>query len=500
MPRAIGSTATCSTWRSISPPGGAGSWRSPRRCGAGSRICSASRSTIEPLTEVRDATLTWYVGLDADAHPDRRHAVERRGARRGHHGARGRAVSADASAIRAWSMDKVKGEPVYLILAMTRDKMLRMKPQNLVDRPADPPSGGGRHERRAPLVRIPVGVVVERSKAASPWIDFIWRPVAVLPGQPETPPWTVLADDGERDDASMPAPPRSNCTARRPPTIATISRIGSAAAVGGAAADRRRSAVRAGHGDGRSGRRRGHDRSRQRPGRDGADARAGARDALRPSSPSTMSRRCSSSASAIAPIRKRWRAAARSAETEMSDPENFLARWSRRKREPADEEASAQPRAGRLPMHRRRARHARQAGRTRPQGEAPAPEFDVASCRRSNSITRRADIRAFLRRACPALDPCGPSPRVERRPGDPRFRRARRERVGLHRPNGMPGFGPLARGDPKPSTGRRGVRRRDRRRWPNRRRDRRTSDVRLKPKATAREPKRRISRQPTSPK
>ena len=29
-------------------------------------------------------------------------------------------------------LDKVKGEPVYLILAMTPDKTIRMKPQNLV--------------------------------------------------------------------------------------------------------------------------------------------------------------------------------------------------------------------------------------------------------------------------------------------------------------------------------------------------------------------------------
>ena len=29
-------------------------------------------------------------------------------------------------------MDKVKGEPVYLILAMDQDKILRVKPQNLV--------------------------------------------------------------------------------------------------------------------------------------------------------------------------------------------------------------------------------------------------------------------------------------------------------------------------------------------------------------------------------
>ena len=50
----------------------------------------------------------------------------------------------------------------------------------------------------APLATIAVGVIVERAKAASQWTDHIWRPTAVLAGQPDTPPWTVLADDGER--------------------------------------------------------------------------------------------------------------------------------------------------------------------------------------------------------------------------------------------------------------------------------------------------------------
>jgi Protein of unknown function (DUF3305) len=48
-----------------------------------------------------------------------------------------------------------------------------------------------------PLTRIPIGVVVERRKAASPWIDFTWRPALVLPGRPEAAPWTVLASDAE---------------------------------------------------------------------------------------------------------------------------------------------------------------------------------------------------------------------------------------------------------------------------------------------------------------
>jgi hypothetical protein len=49
-----------------------------------------------------------------------------------------------------------------------------------------------------PLKSIPVGIVVERTKAASQWIDFLWRPVTALPGVPETAPWTKLSDDGER--------------------------------------------------------------------------------------------------------------------------------------------------------------------------------------------------------------------------------------------------------------------------------------------------------------
>jgi hypothetical protein len=48
-----------------------------------------------------------------------------------------------------------------------------------------------------PLARIPVGVVIERRKATSPWIDFIWRPLAILPGLPQTAPWTMLATSAE---------------------------------------------------------------------------------------------------------------------------------------------------------------------------------------------------------------------------------------------------------------------------------------------------------------
>lgn len=51
----------------------------------------------------------------------------------------------------------------------------------------------------APLLRIPVGVVVERRKATSPWADVLWRPVAVLGGLPDTEPWTPLATEGDAE-------------------------------------------------------------------------------------------------------------------------------------------------------------------------------------------------------------------------------------------------------------------------------------------------------------
>ena len=45
-----------------------------------------------------------------------------------------------------------------------------------------------------PLLRIPVGVVVERRRADSPWIDFVWRGTGVLPDEPEMTPWTVMRE------------------------------------------------------------------------------------------------------------------------------------------------------------------------------------------------------------------------------------------------------------------------------------------------------------------
>jgi hypothetical protein len=38
-----------------------------------------------------------------------------------------------------------------------------------------------------------VGVLVERHKASSPWLDFIYRPVSVLTGVPAAEPWTTVS-------------------------------------------------------------------------------------------------------------------------------------------------------------------------------------------------------------------------------------------------------------------------------------------------------------------
>ena len=53
--------------------------------------------------------------------------------------------------------------------------------------------------RSTALARIAVGVVIERRKAKSPWLDFLWRPISVLVGTPSATPWTQI---GEESDAT----------------------------------------------------------------------------------------------------------------------------------------------------------------------------------------------------------------------------------------------------------------------------------------------------------
>jgi Protein of unknown function (DUF3305) len=51
--------------------------------------------------------------------------------------------------------------------------------------------------RSTALARLPVGIVVERRKAESPWLDFLYQPVAVLSGVPIAAPWTVISSKGD---------------------------------------------------------------------------------------------------------------------------------------------------------------------------------------------------------------------------------------------------------------------------------------------------------------
>jgi Protein of unknown function (DUF3305) len=51
--------------------------------------------------------------------------------------------------------------------------------------------------RSTTLARITVGVVVERRKARSMWVDFLWRPVSVFVGSPSAAPWTALDIESE---------------------------------------------------------------------------------------------------------------------------------------------------------------------------------------------------------------------------------------------------------------------------------------------------------------
>ncbi|MBX6327133.1 MAG: hypothetical protein IRY89_01005 [Pseudolabrys sp.] len=86
---------------------------------------------VEPLKELRDAPLSWYIGLDADATRigdrlwngeliDEKTMAQVVGLFR--------LTFRDPSVM----LERVKGEPVYMILAMTEDRLIRMKPQNLV--------------------------------------------------------------------------------------------------------------------------------------------------------------------------------------------------------------------------------------------------------------------------------------------------------------------------------------------------------------------------------
>src|SRR6478735_414691 len=102
----------------------------------------------------------------------------------------------------------------------------------------------------------------------------------------------------------------------------------------------------------------------------------------------------STSGSAIAPIRRRWRVADLTEETTMTGPESLLARWSRRKSDARTSEGDAGS-----------ARHDSEAFATRSgvtQSSDVPPPFDLASLPTLDSISGKTDLRAFLGKGVPA--------------------------------------------------------------------------------------------------
>jgi len=87
--------------------------------------------TVEPLIEANNVNLAWYVGLDAEATAIGDalwNAEELDDATRKRIVGLYRLTFCSVQAV----LDKARGEPIYLIMAMSADRTLRMKPQNLV--------------------------------------------------------------------------------------------------------------------------------------------------------------------------------------------------------------------------------------------------------------------------------------------------------------------------------------------------------------------------------
>jgi hypothetical protein len=130
----------------------------------------------------------------------------------------------------------------------------------------------------------------------------------------------------------------------------------------------------------------------------------------------------------------------------MSDHENFVARWSRLKRETAKDETQADAVRSDLTPGDAAAAAAEQKGAdaSRKEGKPPEPVFDPASLPSIESITADSDIRAFLQSGVPADLTKAALRRVWTT--DP----AIRDFIGIAEnqwdftdPTAMPGFGPL---------------------------------------------------------
>ena len=159
----------------------------------------------------------------------------------------------------------------------------------------------------------------------------------------------------------------------------------------------------------------------------------------------------------------------------MSDEDNFIARWSRLKREAADE--NKKPRAGTEAEERQMpdadaAEAAEAMGRP---GRAPVkpgetePAFDPATLPPIDSIVAGSDIRAFLQKGVPAeLTKAALRRAWTTDPAIRDFIEVAENQWDFTDPTSIPGFGPLAGSRRRPPSW-------SRRRWASCRRRRRTA-------------------------
>ena len=158
---------------------------------------------VETVASIEDRDWRWFIGLDSE------------GTRIGNALWNGAALDGNAAerivALMRLTIEdtrlvdeRVGNKPVYLILAMGADKVVRLKPQNLI---AGLPlaatatcrmigRNGGSSMAMTEASRE-VGVVLRRRAIDNPWIDHMWSPAMILDEVPATAPWTVLSSEAD---------------------------------------------------------------------------------------------------------------------------------------------------------------------------------------------------------------------------------------------------------------------------------------------------------------
>ena len=255
------------------------------------------------------------------------------------------------------------------------------------------------------LKTIPVGIIVERRKAASQWIDYVWRPSVGLAACRKRKPWTMPVARRRRHDVLCRRGDDRIVPERDRAIIATISpAINSLWVVlRPTESDPPYSllAVTADPSEGEAFSETGADLVEVVPLPDNVREAMIDFVAEHHVEQTFFKRQARSRRS-----RSARRGAIRSKDggRAMSEPDDFLSRWSRRKLEPSSRDG----RSGRAGRRRREATARRRGLSSAPDAPASAQEQPQRSrpsisrtCRRSNSITAGTDIRDFLKPGVP---------------------------------------------------------------------------------------------------